>query len=63
MVRNYVRKTDRGKYGADILRLAMEKVRAGEMSQHQAAVAYGVPRTTLNRHLSRQLGCYGVHTW
>ena len=64
MVRVYKRKTSRGSYGIEQLTLALEKVKAGEISKRQAEVVYRIPRKTLNRHLRKcvlnpgQLGRY-----
>jgi len=50
----YKRKSTRGWYGVesvDILKLAIEKVRSGEMSKRKAEQLNRVPRRTLTRHL------------
>jgi hypothetical protein len=50
MVRNYKRKTDRGAGGAwlqEDMNKAVDAVRNGLMSYRQAALAYEVPKTTL----------------
>lgn len=49
MVRNYKRKTERGKYGNEKLTSALEAVRAG-IPVAQASRHYGIPQRTLKRH-------------
>ena len=46
MPRNYVRKTERGKWSAETLRRAIQEVRRGT-STREAAKRYGIPRQTL----------------
>ena len=62
MVRDYKRKSTRASYGNEALQTALLKVQAGEMSKRKAELTYGVPRKTLNRHLSgvvKKPGCLG----
>ncbi|XP_063543571.1 uncharacterized protein LOC134751976 isoform X2 [Cydia strobilella] len=48
MVRNYIRKTDRGMtYSKEKLKEAVAKIRSGELNGYEAANRYNIPRTTL----------------
>ncbi|XP_063632014.1 uncharacterized protein LOC134803247 [Cydia splendana] len=48
MVRNYIRKTDRGMtYSKEKLLEAVAKIRSGELNGYEAANRYNIPRTTL----------------
>ena len=51
MPRNYVKKTDRGSYGPELLEEAVKLVRANEIRVSDAVREYKIPRTTLERHL------------
>lgn len=47
----YVRKSNRGEYGEEALKEAMQKVISGEMGINKASRSYGIPSRTLRRHL------------
>ncbi|KAJ8051161.1 hypothetical protein HOLleu_04625 [Holothuria leucospilota] len=49
MVRNYKRKTDRGRWDAETMKLAVECVRRKEMGVKTAAKVFNLPKTTLHR--------------
>ena len=51
MPRNYVKKTDRGSYGPELLEEAVKLVRSNEIRVSDAVREYKIPRTTLERHL------------
>lgn len=48
-----VRNEKRRKYDPERLEKAMIEVRAGTMTQHQAARVYGVPQSTIASRISR----------
>ena len=66
MVRCYKRKTERGSYGLENIKKAVDDVRSGKLSKNKAEKVYGVPRKTIGRHLANivkkpgQLGRYEV---
>jgi hypothetical protein len=49
MVRNYKRKSERGKYGDAALSQALQAIRNG-MSLHKASTDFGISRPVLRRH-------------
>ena len=49
MVRNYVRKTDRGKWSEEQMNNAISAVLEGKMGYYLAARTFEVPQTTLER--------------
>lgn len=51
MVRKYCRKTERGAYGYDTLREAVNEIKKHGTSLREAARRYGVPKFTLERYL------------
>ena len=55
MVRNYSRKTERGAYGSDTLTEAVNEVKDRGTKLRVAARMYGVPKSTLERHLKVNL--------
>ena len=62
MVRTYHRKTARANWDLKQMELAAESVRNGELSLRQASAAFGVPKSTLERHKNKKLlspGCLG----
>ena len=66
MVRTYKRKSHRGSWQLSQMELAAHAVRNGEMSIREASAAFGVPKSTLERHKNRKVetpGCLGrFHT-
>jgi len=56
MVRDYERRSDQQKWSQQALKNAVAKVRDREMSLTQAAVTYGIPKTTLFRRARKQGG-------
>lgn len=52
MVRNYKRTTDRGKWSAENLKLAINAVKSGFETIRGAARDNGIPERTLRRHIS-----------
>ncbi|CAG4946558.1 unnamed protein product [Parnassius apollo] len=57
MVRNYVRKTDRGTYPKEKLLEAVERVKNGDLSAYRASIEYGIPRATI---VARVYDRYGL---
>lgn len=55
MVRNYVRKTQRGTYSEDAIQRALDSIQKKEMSIKKASVVFKVPRTSLHSRLKRQV--------
>ena len=51
MVRNYVRKTNRGSYGRDALLAAANDVQNNGVSKRSACKTYNIPRPTLQKFL------------
>jgi hypothetical protein len=51
MPRNYHRKTDRASWSASALEQALRSIKQSEKTIGEAAVEYGIPKTTLHRHL------------
>jgi len=64
MVRIYLKEKERGSYGLDNIKQAVDAVSSSTMSKRKAEAVFGVPRRTLGRHLKDQvikpgkLGCY-----
>lgn len=54
MVRNYVRKTQKGSYSEDAMQRALETVQNKEMSIKKVSVVFKVPRTSIHSRLKRQ---------
>lgn len=54
MVRNYVRKTQKGSYSEDAMQRVLETVQNKEMSIKKASVVFKVPRTSIHSRLKRQ---------
>lgn len=54
MVRNYMRKTQKGSYSEDAMHRALDAVQNKEMSIKRASVVFGVPRTSIHSRLKRQ---------
>ncbi|CAK8674357.1 unnamed protein product [Clavelina lepadiformis] len=50
MVRNYVRKTQRGKWSEENMKKAIDDIKNKKLSIRQAAEQHGVPKSTLERH-------------
>jgi hypothetical protein len=59
MVRTYKRKTDRGKYGTEALKDALEAVLSGT-GLKTAARQYGIPAKTLRRHRDGKVSQPGI---
>ena len=62
MVRTYHRKTARANWDLKQMELAAVSVRNGELSLRAASAAFGVPKSTLERHKNKRLlspGCLG----
>ena len=62
MVRTYHRKTARASWDIKQMELAAESVRSGDLSIREASAAFGVPKSTLERHKNRRVltpGCLG----
>lgn len=53
MVRNYVRKTERGKVPEDIMLRAVLQVKEHERSIRAVSQEYGIPRKTLGRYCKK----------
>ena len=51
MVRNYIRKTEGRAYSDDDIKLALNGIRSNKISLRRTTDVYGIPRTTLRRHL------------
>ena len=51
MVRNYKRLSGRKKWSQSSLATAIDAVISHRMSMNRAAIAHGIPRQTLSRHL------------
>ena len=51
MVRTCIRKSNRGSWDLKQMNLAAEAVRSGELSVREASATFGVPKSTLERHL------------
>lgn len=54
MVRNYTRKTDRGKISLETFEKAYEVVKAGTMSLREAAIAFEIDKMTLFRFIKKK---------
>lgn len=54
MVRNYVRKTQKGSYSEDVMQCALESVLNKEMSIKKASMVFKIPRTSIHSRLKRQ---------
>jgi hypothetical protein len=59
MVRNYIRKTNRGpgphgNWNHEALHMAMEAVRSNHCSRNLAAANFGIPEPTLRRYMKKQ---------
>jgi hypothetical protein len=59
MVRHYVKKTDRGSYGNEKLRKALQELEKG-IPLLRVSVAHGIPRRTLRRHRDNLVTCPGT---
>ena len=55
MVRNYVKKTNRGSWTLDSVAVAANAVKNGEMSLREAEAKFGVPKSTLERHKNNKI--------
>ena len=55
MVRNYVRKTNRGSWNERNMELAVAAVKNKEMSLRKAASTYSVPKDSLHRRVNGNL--------
>ena len=55
MVRCYKRKTERGSYGLENIKKAVDDVWSGKISKRKAELTYGIPRRTLGRHLANSV--------
>jgi len=55
MVRNYKRKSDRASWSDESMKSAIEAVKNGTLSRRTAAASFGVPRSTLRRHLDGKM--------
>ena len=55
MVRNYKRKTSRGDWTEENMKLAIIAVESKELSIRKAAVVFGVPKDSLNRRVKGKL--------
>lgn len=55
MVRNYVRKTNRGSWDEKNMELAVKAVKNNEMSLRKAASSYSVPKDSLHRRVNGKL--------
>ncbi|VVD03561.1 unnamed protein product [Leptidea sinapis] len=53
MVRNYKRKTDRGGWSEEEMKLAIQEVLDGKKGYKSASKAYNVPQTTLERKVNQ----------
>lgn len=53
MVRNYKRKTDRGGWNEDQMKLAIQEVLDGRKGYKLASKTYNVPQTTLERKVNQ----------
>ena len=51
MVRNYIRKTERRAYSDDDIKPALNDIRSNKIILRRATEVYGIPHTTLRRHL------------
>ena len=59
MVRRYVKKTNRGSYGNEKLKNALQELENGAPLL-RVSVAYGIPRRTLRRHRDNCVACPGT---
>jgi hypothetical protein len=59
MVRTHVRKSNRGSYGSDQLKKALEAISAGK-SVKSTAKNFGIPKTTLLRHRDAKVQTPGL---
>ncbi|XP_065662677.1 uncharacterized protein LOC136085310 [Hydra vulgaris] len=55
MVRNYIRKTDRGNFSEQSMLLAIDSVKLKEMSLRKAALTFSVNEDALHRRIQRKL--------
>ena len=55
MVQNYKRKTERANWSEEQMKLAISAVQQKEMSLHQAAAAYSVPKDSLDCRVKGKL--------
>ena len=55
MVRNYIRKTNRGSWNENNMELAIQAVKTKEMSLRKAAASYCVPKDSLSRRVNKNL--------
>ncbi|RVE41476.1 hypothetical protein evm_013863 [Chilo suppressalis] len=53
MVRTYKKKTKRGEWSIDSMKIAVDKVLSKEMGYKKTASAYAVPQTTLERYVKK----------
>lgn len=53
MVRNYKRRTDRGGWSEEQMKLAIQEVLDRKMGYKSASKAYNVPQTTLERKVNQ----------
>lgn len=53
MVRTYKKKTKRGEWSKDSMKIAIDKVLSRETGYKKAASAYAVPQTTLERYVKK----------
>ncbi|GLV33573.1 hypothetical protein CBL_21222, partial [Carabus blaptoides fortunei] len=53
MVRTYIRKTERQSWSAESMQQAIEAIVAGNMRYREAGVHYGIPKTTLERKVTK----------
>ncbi|CAH2085284.1 unnamed protein product [Euphydryas editha] len=53
MPRNYIRKTDRGEWSEEQMKLAIQEVLDGKKGYKSASKAYNVPQTTLERKVNQ----------
>lgn len=54
MVRNYIRKTERGKWDPEKMELACKAVNENNMSLRKAGISYDVPKEALYRRVNRE---------
>ncbi|XP_072401138.1 uncharacterized protein [Diabrotica undecimpunctata] len=57
MVRNYIRRSSRGKgYTKESLKIALSAIKSGQMTLYRATKVYTIPRSTLHDHLKGRRG-------